>query len=215
MQKNWSQKDDSFEIAGFFQKSRVFCCYESTQESYASTHSSCITQHELTQASMYRHILLFQHITESNNLHESTHNTYVSTHASYTNRMSRYITCMCRHMLVIHNRMSRYIPLWVDAWCLSPQYIINQLAWVRHKPLWINTSCLSTQYIIDCFAWVRHKPLWIDTRCLRLGTYKTQFFKDKDKYFFVFWLEVNYQRIYKIHNQGAWRFLKSKLKERR
>ena len=35
---------------------------------------------------------------------------------------------------------------------------------------------------------------------LRLGTYKTQICKDKDKYFFVFWLEVSQQHIYKIHN---------------
>ena len=50
---------------------------------------------------------------------------------------------------------------------------------------------------------------------LRLGTYKTKIYKDKDKYFFVFLLEVSQQHIYKIHNKGAWRFLKSKLKDRK
>ena len=107
MQKNWSQKDDSFEIAGFFQKSRVFCCYESTQESYASTHSSCITQHESTQASMDRYKLLSQHNTESINLHESIHNMYVSTHVSYTKQDESTQASMGRCKLLLrHNTES-------------------------------------------------------------------------------------------------------------
>ena len=81
--KNWSQKDDSLKLLDFFQKSRVFCCYESTHGWYASTHPSCIKQHVPIHASMCRYILLLQHITESHKLHESTHNTYVSTHTKF------------------------------------------------------------------------------------------------------------------------------------
>ena len=169
MQKNWSQKDDRFEIAGFFQKSRVFCCYESIHGLYASTHPSYIKQDESIHAFMGRCMLLF----------DTLHNQTIC--------MSRHITRMCRHMLVIQSRMSRYMPLWVDASCLSTQYIIDCFAWVWHKPLWINASCLSIQYGIDCFAWVWHKPQKsLFVRCFDLVPTKHDSAKTKTNIFFLY-----------------------------
>ena len=99
-----AKKMTVLKLLAFFQKSRVFCCYELTQESYASTRSSCITHHESTQASMDRYKLLSQHNTKSINLHESTHNMYVSTHASYTKQDESTQASMgqCKLLLSAH-----------------------------------------------------------------------------------------------------------------